>query len=225
MTLKNHFLSNISHELKTPLAAILGFAELLNDSELNDKQRLANSIVQNSHHLLNLINSILDLSELEADRLNFNLTTIHLAPFFNEICQKVKNNAEHKGLDFSFDIQTSPETIISDPLRLHQAIYNICDNAVKYTKSGSITFSTWHERENNQLNILIKDTGIGIKPENMQTLFDTFNQADLSAARKHGGLGLGLSISYKLLQYLNGSIEVQSVVNKGSQFLIKLSLR
>ncbi len=221
---KSEFLANMSHEIRTPMNAILGFCELLKKliSEPQQKSYLQ-SIDSSGQTLLALINDILDLSKIEAGKLELDYEPLNLRLLINEIQQIFSQKANKKNLSLLTDIEsTVPTGILFDGIRLRQILFNLVGNALKFTEQGYVKISVrWHETSPpSLLTITIEDTGIGIAPEQQQQIFEPFVQSEASINRKYGGTGLGLSITQRLMQLLGGTIELQSQLGKGSTFTL-----
>ena len=220
---KSAFLANMSHEIRTPLSAIIGFSENLLESEgiKTKHEKEIQPIIRNGRHLLSIINDILDLSKIEAGKLDTTLEATNLFELVNDIQAVLKPNAAEKNLNFSIEyIYPLPATIHSDALRLKQILINICHNAIKFTNQGFVNIKIRYTEENNLLYFYITDTGIGLNDEQQERIFSVFEQADSSTSRKHGGTGLGLSISKRLAQMLGGDIELESTLGVGSRFTV-----
>ena len=209
------FLANMSHELRTPLNAIIGLASLLREDvredKLEDYYEPLDRIHRASKHLLSLINDVLDVSKIEAGKIelfieNFNLNEIidDVILSSEELAKQNKNKLEVEIIDTIGEIQ-------SDRTRLRQIIYNLISNACKFTESGKVTLSTAYLNDSKDFfEIAVKDTGIGMTNEQVNKLFSSFTQADSSTTRKYGGTGLGLSISKQLSEIMGGSLKVDS---------------
>jgi len=220
---KSEFLANMSHEIRTPMNAVIGLTDLLMDEMLTAGQRECVEIIRSSGDtLLSIINNILDLTKIEA-----NMTELDRRPFDLKECIEssinlVAASANDKGLKTSYTIEENvPRTILGDPTRLSQILINLLNNAVKFTERGEVTVSVSSNRLNEgriELYFAVKDTGIGIPGDKMSCLFQSFSQVDTSTARKYGGTGLGLVISKRLVEMMNGRIWVESKVKKGSAF-------
>ena len=227
-TTKSSFLANMSHELRTPLNAVIGYSEMLSE-DLEDSQSPelvddVNKIHTAGIHLLSLVNDILDLSKIEAGKLELTLSDIDLNATITETINTVVPMANNNGNELIVELLDPPESIHSDAMRLKQIILNIINNAVKFTNNGKIHISLRADvyLDNEVFYIEVKDSGIGIKQELIGKLFQPFYQADESATRKFGGTGLGLALSKQLIEGLGGDIKVESVVNQGSTFTIRL---
>ncbi|OGE82962.1 MAG: hypothetical protein A2Y39_07145 [Candidatus Delongbacteria bacterium GWF2_40_14] len=226
---KSEFLANMSHEIRTPMNAILGFADLMKKTPLTTLQEsyLA-TIKSGGATLLNIINDILDLSKIEANKLDinydyFDLTTMifDLSQFFNE-----KLRSKNVELIISAD-EKMPRTVYLDELRIRQIFFNLLSNAIKFTNKGSIRIDTSFTERNNgniDLKIVVSDTGIGIRQEDQQKIFDAFEQvSDTETVKKFQGTGLGLTITKRLTELMNGHITLESEVGKGSKFIIEFA--
>ncbi|MEC7377638.1 MAG: response regulator, partial [Pseudomonadota bacterium] len=223
---KSQFLANMSHEIRTPLAAIIGYGETLLDPDLTEpeKRSSAETVVRSGRHLLDLVNDILDHSKIDANKLDVDIVSVNLPELLDEIRAFFAPRAREKGLDFSIVCEYPlPERIQTDPTRLRQIIINLCGNALKFTEKGSISLAIRCDREQQRLVARVVDTGIGMKPEQLQRLFDPFAQGSAAISRQYGGTGLGLSISRRLAELLGGSIRVDSTYGEGSEF--ELSIR
>ncbi len=222
---KGVFLANMSHEIRTPLAAVIGFSEELLDVDqtMEDRIQAVRTINTAGKHLLNVINSLLDMSKIEASQLQLECVAVPLLPLIDEVVSLAYMQAAAKGLTFRAEsVFPIPRTVHTDPLRLRQILLNLATNAIKFTANGSITVRTSYEAQSGQLVIAVTDTGIGITPEQMGRLFRPFGQADSSTSRRYGGSGLGLVISRKLAQAMGGSLEVSSTPGTGSCFTLTL---
>lgn len=223
---KSQFLANMSHEIRTPLTAIIGYGESLLDDSLSDAERRESSevVVRSGQHLLQLINDILDHSKIDADKLDTEVISVNLLTLLNEI--KTYFDAKAAAKNIAFNLQYDfplPSVIETDPTRLKQILINLCSNALKFTDKGSISLHVRCEVLKEQLFIKVIDTGIGVKEEQLDKLFDPFAQAAPSIARQYGGTGLGLSISRRLAEMLGGSISASSIYGEGSEFEVIIS--
>ncbi|WP_114792501.1 response regulator [Niabella yanshanensis] len=222
---KSEFLANMSHELRTPLNSILLLSRLMvenGDDNLNEDQIESARVIQSSgSSLLSLIDEILDLSKIEAGKMELELSAVHLSVLKNDLQNMFAPVAKEKGLDFSVNLHAdeADKDIITDKLRLEQVIRNLLSNALKFTTQGAVSLTIQPAEHNTDyVQFLVKDTGIGISPENQKIIFEAFQQADGSTRRKFGGTGLGLSISRELARLLGGEITVNSTLGTGSEF-------
>jgi signal transduction histidine kinase len=225
-TAKSQFLATVSHELRTPLHAIIGFSQLLKDQpSLNEKQlRFAGHIWESGKHLLELINDILDLSKVEAGKIDLRFEPFLPGEALGEILDSIRPQAEAKRLRLVFDETECPEKIVADPLRFRQILYNLLSNAVKFTPEGGQVRLT-ARRSGESLEIVVQDTGIGIKAADMPKLFQAFTQLDGSLARRYEGTGLGLALAKELANLHSGTIGAESQgENQGSTFTLSLPL-
>ena len=226
---KSEFLANMSHEIRTPMNAILGFAEVLKrgyDRDSRDSIRYLNTISSSGSHLLNVINDILDLSKVEAGRIE--IETIHtpVHKVVHEVVQIMQVKADEKGIRLEYKpTGTLPEYIETDPGKLKQILTNLVGNAIKFTDKGGVTIDTRLERrsDNSVVIIDVTDTGIGMAAEQVNYVFTPFKQADSSITRRYGGTGLGLTISKQFSQALGGDISVESEPGIGSTFSVSVS--
>jgi PAS domain S-box-containing protein len=225
---KTQFLANVGHEIRTPLAAILGFNNLL-AGELEDPELLETSdtIKRNGEHLLAIINDILDVSKIEAGKIKIDAVKCSPRDIVTEIVALLSGLAEDGGLELSAEYEGPvPETIVTDPVRLRQILTNIVSNAIKFTEAGSVrivTRSLDHTSDAPQIAFDVIDTGIGIDPAQLERLFEPFTQIDGSDSRKYEGTGLGLAISRRLARKLGGDVTVQSEPERGSTFRITIA--
>lgn len=221
--IKSEFLATMSHEIRTPLTAIIGFAEtaLFDDASQELRQSSNRKIIRSGKHLLQIINDILDLSKIEANKLEIEHVELSLFELLADVENLVRPAAEDKGLGFSINyIFPLPDKIISDPLRIKQILINLCNNAIKFTAQGHvlINVSSKDALAESKLVFEVVDSGIGIKENKLDKIFQAYQQADTSTTRKYGGTGLGLSLSKTLAEHLGGDLAVKSEVNKGSVF-------
>ncbi len=224
--LKTNFLATMSHELRTPLNGILGFSELLLSEDINDDiLDMVQSIHQSGNRLLDTINSILDISILESNKLNLKIKEENIIEIINEKILKFLPKAEEKNLEINFSFKGTL-IIHTDKKILGIIINNLLDNAVKYTKKGSISIEISKEIILNKsyLQISIIDTGIGISKENFEKIFHYFSQVSEGYTRSYEGTGLGLSITKHYIEILNGEISIESEIDKGSSFIIRIPL-
>jgi len=222
---KSSFLANMSHEIRTPLTSIIGFAESILDSDQSMHERLnsINTIIRSGKHLLNVINEILDLSKIEAGKLEIEKMPTSIFEVMDEVNDFVSMQVKEKNLTFGINYKFPiPKTIITDPLRLKQILLNLCSNAVKFTNQGYVYLNVSYKTETNQVSFEVVDTGIGLTEEQISKIFLPFKQADNSITRQFGGTGLGLSLSREMVDLLNGELLVHSVPGKGSSFTVLL---
>ncbi len=225
---KSTFLANMSHDIRTPMNAILGFTELLMRGYVRnekDSMKYLGTIHTSGKNLLDLINDILDLSKIESGRLEVEKTWIEPYSIIQEVIQMLSVNAREKGLALNFSAAGPvPQKIETDPGRLRQIIFNLLGNAIKFTQQGSITMiCSYRKSPESLLQIDIIDTGVGIPHHRQESIFSPFEQADSSVTRKFGGTGLGLSISRDFSKALGGDITLTSVAGKGSTFSVTLA--
>lgn len=226
---KSEFLANMSHELRTPLNSLLILSKDLFDNKsenlTEDQVESAEIIYKSGHDLLILINEVLDLSRVEAGKMDVHLEDVKLRQFIEKLLRDFKHQASQKGLELGAEFKGElPEFIHTDPQRLNQILKNLLSNAVKFTEEGSVTLAV-SQKSWNSLEISVKDTGIGIKEDKQMAIFEAFQQADGGTARKYGGTGLGLSISRELAKLLSAEITLESTPNAGSVFSVTLPVK
>jgi signal transduction histidine kinase len=223
---KSQFLANMSHELRTPLNAIIGVSEMLReDAEaLGQDLEPLDRVLGAGRHLLALINDILDLSKIEAGRMELQLETFPLAPLIADVIKTIEPLASKNANQVVVKCDGAIGTLHADQMRLRQALLNLMSNANKFTQRGSIAINARQGQEDGRDCVIIEvaDTGIGMTSEQMSNLFQEFSQADASTTRKYGGTGLGLAISKRFCQMMGGDIAVESEPGKGSTFTIRL---
>lgn len=220
---KSEFLANMSHELRTPLNAIIGFAQLL-DVKLKDPEQrsLLQPVLTASDHLLSLITDLLDHAKIEAGKMKLVMQNFSLRDLITEVSDVFEPLAMKKSLQFSVEIaENTPTQICGDSLRIRQILINLISNSLKFTDHGEITLRV-ERRAPTSVQFIVADTGIGIKPEYKERLFQKFEQGDTSMSRKVGGTGLGLSIVKSLLDMMSGTIEVNSEEGRGTTMIVTL---
>jgi signal transduction histidine kinase len=224
---KSEFLANMSHELRTPMNAILGFVEMLLDDlygEVPDNLREPLKDVQlNGKHLLNLINDVLDLSKIEAGRMELAIGEYSVQDVVDAVAAALQSLAMEKGLQFVAGVEPDIPLACGDGMRITQCLMNLAGNALKFTKQGRV--DVWVERRQDLLHYRVSDTGIGIPEDQLENVFGQFRQVDAAITREFGGSGLGLNITKKIVEMHGGRIWVDSELGKGSTFFFEIPLR
>jgi signal transduction histidine kinase/CheY-like chemotaxis protein len=225
--IKENFMANMSHEIRTPMNAILGFTNLLQKEPLNEKsQEFVNSIQNSGENLMTIIDDVLDFSKIEAGMMRIESNTFSLRALLHSVETMFAGRVQPKNLRLTLDVEKSiPDLLKGDAVRLTQIMVNLVNNSVKFTKSGGIDIrvTAGKKKEDGiEISFSVKDTGIGIPPGKMDTIFERFQQADEDTTRTYGGTGLGLSIVKQLVELQNGTINVSSVQNIGTEFVFTL---
>ncbi len=225
---KSEFLANMNHEIRTPLAAIIGFSESLKDENISgdDKENAIALVVDSSNILLQLINDILDFSKIEAGKLDVENIPVNVCTIVNGLRDEFESKAKHKNLRFDVVYRYPvPSDVLSDPIRIYQILSNLCANAIKFTDTGSVVLVVSWDEKINKLKFEVIDSGLGLEEEIKEKLFQVFDQADTSSTRRHGGAGLGLAISKRLANIMGGDIEVLSKAGRGSVFTLTIAAK
>ena len=224
---KSEFLANMSHEIRTPMNAVLGFAELLYNHPLNEKQtEYVEGIQLAGKNLLNIINDILDLSKIESGNMSISMDSVNIYELVDELQALFVIKAKEKNIDFILEVDSNiPKGLLLDELKIKQIMFNLLGNAIKFTSNGYVKLKCYLTNSPTdesivELNIVVKDTGIGIPQNQQDIIFEPFRQQNGQNTRQYGGTGLGLSITHKIVQLLSGKISLNSVQDKGSSFSI-----
>lgn len=223
---REQLIATVSHDLKTPLSTIVGYTELLGNSELTKKQLyFAKNIKGSSEYITNLIQDLLDFTQIEAGKITIEKLSFSLNDVIHEVAKSIQSVYEQKPIHLSIEIDSIFQNkIIGDPFRLRQIVTNIIGNAFKFTSEGFIKIEASANAENNFFTIKVEDSGIGIQEDKQQLIFEEFTQANENIEKKYGGTGLGLTISKKMAEILGGKLSIKSIYGKGSVFEIQLPL-
>jgi signal transduction histidine kinase len=224
---KSQFVSSVSHELRTPLNAIIGLTEMMVTNAARFGTEKAQEPLQRVHragtHLLGLINQVLDLSKIEAGKLELNPQSVQLAPLMDEVAGTARQLAQEKNNRLVVEVQENLGTITVDPMRLRQILLNLLSNACKFTKEGEVRLQARKVADGRDwIELSVSDTGMGMTPQQQARLFEEFTQADATTAQRFGGTGLGLAITRKLARMMGGDVTVASELGKGSVFTVRL---
>jgi len=224
---KSEFMANMSHEIRTPLNSVIGFTEQLGKTTLDSEQRKFLNLIEGaSEHLLSIVNEILILMKIGSGSLFIEHIPFSVRSVFNQSINVLKIKAKKKGLDFGYSVSNQmPEVLIGDPVRFKQIIINLLSNAIKFTELGLVKCHLGVKKTDGKVvtvDLTVKDSGIGIHKEEMDTIFNAFAQSDTSETRKFGGSGLGLTIVKELVEIQNGTIGVKSIKNRGTTFTVEL---
>jgi|SRR5579884_11261 len=225
--LKSQFVSNVSHELRTPINAIIGYTDLIKGEVygpvLEEQRQALEGIERNANDLTKLVNDMLDLAKIASGKMSLERSEVAFGPLVEEVAARLHPLAEKKGLPIRCDIERGLPPIESDAGKLKQILVNLLSNAIKFTERGEITVQA--RRRGDGITVVVRDTGIGIRSEDLPKIFDPFHQVDSGSTREYGGVGLGLAIVKELLQIIDGEIRVESESGKGSAFTLLLPAR
>jgi PAS domain S-box-containing protein len=224
--MKSEFLANMSHELRTPLNSIIGFAEIIHDGKVGpvrpDQKEFLGDILTSSRHLLQLINDVLDLSKIEAGKMEFHPERLRPAKVVAEIRDMLRGMAASKGISVAVEAADGPEEVVVDLAKLKQVLYNYLSNALKFTPEGGRVTVRVTSQEGNMFRLEVEDNGIGIRPEEIGRLFVEFQQLDSTTAKKYAGTGLGLALTKRIVEAQGGQVGVRSTPGAGSLFHVLL---
>lgn len=217
---KTMLMATVTHDLQTPLGSIVGFSDLMSNSEMNGKQQqYLSNIRESADYILKLVNDLMDFSKLENNRISIEKVNFNLKNIIENTCKTLEHSADNKNIELIWNIDDELDAnFISDPYRIKQVLTNLISNAIKFTHQGTVEVSAFIK--NNNIHIAVLDTGIGIEKDSRENIFKEFTQANSGIEKKFGGTGLGLTISKKMLELLGGTIELESEEGKGSIFTI-----
>ncbi|MFI4874306.1 MAG: hybrid sensor histidine kinase/response regulator, partial [Blastopirellula sp. JB062] len=222
---KSHFLATMSHELRNPLTAILGMTELLQENPAQeDLHEMLGMIAENGRHLHELLNDILDLAKIEAGRITIELEEANVAEIASSLCQLLRYRAADEGMSLRLDVKSAPPRMKTDPIRVRQILLNLIGNAIKFSNHGEILVAVDYQDSGDAKQVVIDviDSGIGIPPDRISSIFDPFVQVAEDVRRRQPGVGLGLPISREIALLLGGDLTVESQYGAGSQFRLRL---
>ncbi|WP_417350650.1 ATP-binding protein [Flavobacterium alkalisoli] len=217
---KTMLMATVTHDLQTPLGSIIGFSDLIYNSDINPKQKqYLQNIRESADYILKLVSDLVDFSKLENNRITIEDTSFNLKNLIENTCRTLEHSAENKNIELNWDVEDELDTtILSDPYRIKQVLTNLISNAIKFTNEGSVEVTA--VKKNESIQICVVDTGIGIAKESQSNVFKEFTQANPGIEKKFGGTGLGLTISRRIIELLGGTIELESEEGKGSVFTI-----
>jgi len=222
--MKNEFVANMSHELRSPLNSIIGFSELIHDGKLGPltqpQTECLDRILNGAHHLLRLINDVLDLARIEAGKLEFRPEPVSLAQLVEEACVALSTLTAEKRIQLSHQVDV-PLPVVIDPARFKQILYNYLSNALKFTDSGSVTITVRPEGDD-LFRLEVADSGVGISESDLSQLFTDFHQLDSGKNKRYQGAGLGLALTRRIVEAQGGRVGVRSVLGQGSTFFAVL---
>ncbi|NVK24730.1 MAG: response regulator, partial [Gammaproteobacteria bacterium] len=223
---KSQFLANTSHEIRTPMNGIYGNLQLLSEKALDqDGHKYVEQALYSAKALMTVINDILDFSKIEAGKLTLESVHFNVSKLLENLSADLSVQAQQKGIDFDLINDMSQAEWIGDPVRINQILLNITNNAIKFTNQGSVCLAALNNADKSIVTFIVSDTGIGMSPDAIERLFERFEQADRSTTRKYGGTGIGMTITKQLVTMMNGTIEVQSKIDEGTRFFVRLPLQ